>query len=277
MTDPKKALGSVRTTPALDTALAPPQAANEHTATVPESVDPRPSVFEALAGVVRDLPAIGKGETHAQGFAYRGIEGIMKVARTVLGEHGIIVAPSVRDRQVETILVGQRQSPWRLVTIEVRFRFYGPRGDWLDAVTVGEGFDPGDKAASKAHTMAFKTALIQVLQIADGDDAEATDNPEPVQTPPPPTREEAKARREEEQRVAWAVAASEHGDAHVSAVKALVSCLDEIPEETRAAVKTHFLQMFGPPAQLPPDQLPAASKWVAMTVDAHVPPETSAP
>lgn len=258
---PKKALGAVKKGADAPTEPAPPAEATSEAV----EADPRPTVIEALSSVAAELPAIGKDETHAQGFSYRSIEGIMRTAGSVLQRHGIVVTPNVRHRDVEQIGVG-RDKVWRLVSLEVRFRFYGPRGDYVDAVTVGEGFDPGDKAASKAHTMAYKTALIEVLQIADGDDAERDHHPDaaqggnrqrPQQRPPTPTP------KTPEQIVAELTA--EHGAEHASGVQALVRSLNEdFPEETRDTIKREFTDEFQcNPWRITPDDLGRASMWIA--------------
>lgn len=139
----------------------------------PPATPPAVSVHQALAAAVAAMPAIPKADHNkAQDFNYRGIERIMAAAHRVLAAHGILTIPTVRDRSVETILVGKNQTPWRLVTLTVEWAIIGPQGDVLTPapVTVGEGFDGGDKAASKAATMAFKTMLLPTLQIADGYD-----------------------------------------------------------------------------------------------------------
>jgi hypothetical protein len=58
------------------------------------------------------------------------------------------------------------------VTLTVTFRFYGPAGDYIDASATGEASDAGDKAMPKAHSVAFRTMLLQALCIP-------TDEPDP--------------------------------------------------------------------------------------------------
>jgi len=50
--------------------------------------------------------------------------------------------------------------------------WYGPEGDQLSSVAAGEAFDSGDKATAKAHSVAFRTALLQTLCLP-------TDEPDP--------------------------------------------------------------------------------------------------
>lgn len=258
----QKALGAVKKAAAApDAAPEAPSAGDEALAPAPEPVDLRPTVTQALSAVAADLPSIGKDQTHAQGFAYRGIEHIMRSAGTILQRHGVVVTPNVRHRDVEMLQVGSNKV-WRLVSLEVRFRFYGPRGDYVDAVTVGEGFDPGDKAASKAHTMAYKTALIEVLQIAEGDDAEADEHPEPRRQQRPQAPQEAPVQPKPREQIIAEVR-EEYGAEHASGVTAVVDGLNEVEEEVRATVKAEFVEQYGNPWRLTPDQLGPASIWLA--------------
>lgn len=128
-------------------------------------------IISRLAQVAHDLGPIGKDDRNeSQGFAYRGIETVLAKAGPLLAAHGVVPAPKVTSRDVEVILVGKFEKPWRLVSLTVDYTFHSPDGTSLTATTVGEGFDPGDKAANKAMSAAYKYALMQVLMIAGGHD-----------------------------------------------------------------------------------------------------------
>jgi hypothetical protein len=88
----------------------------------------------------------------------------------------------------------------RLCTMKVAFVFWGPTGDSVEAVTVGEATDTGDKAPNKAHSAALKVALCQLLLIPfdsqDPDDQrqefapsarEERPRPQPAEPPAPET------------------------------------------------------------------------------------------
>jgi hypothetical protein len=100
---------------------------------------------------------------------------------------GVVCLPMVEDIRMEPMpLSGGKQATRVLVT--VRYRFHGPAGDHLDAVSVGEAFDMGDKATAKAMSVAYRTCLLQALTIP-------TDDPDPDEhtyeqaapAPPPPS------------------------------------------------------------------------------------------
>lgn len=143
----------------------------------------------ALAQAAAAVGAIPKDDMNQdQGFKYRGIERILAAVGPALHRAGVVVMPKVIDVHREEMLRGQNRNVWRLVSLTVEYTFTGPAGDQLHAVVVGEGLDNGDKAVSKAMTMAYKVALLQALQIADADtDADATSPPEQFEPPPQPT------------------------------------------------------------------------------------------
>jgi hypothetical protein len=53
--------------------------------------------------------------------------------------------------------------------VEVTYTFYGPEGDSFTAKVPGEAMDVGDKATSKAMSVAYRTVLIQALNLPTGD------------------------------------------------------------------------------------------------------------
>ncbi len=67
------------------------------------------------------------------------------------------------------------------VNLHVLYRFYGAKGDYIEASTWGEGTDMGDKATNKAMTMAFKNVLNQAFAISSAEFKDADgETPESV-------------------------------------------------------------------------------------------------
>lgn len=153
---------------------------------------PAGNVIEALARVMRDLPAIGKGgraDPKQGGYAYRGIEQVTAAAQPLLAKHGVIFTPHrVVDRQTVDIVVNGK--PWTDEKMTVLWRVYGPGGreDFIEIETPAIGRDNSDKGANKCMTQAFKYALIPTLCISDSKDdgdqasheADSLPAPEPV-------------------------------------------------------------------------------------------------
>lgn len=125
----------------------------------------KPTVYEALSKVMADVQAVGKGDRNReQGYDFRGIDAVVNAVGPKLREHGVLVVPELLEstwRDVRT----SRDKPARECTVKVRYRFYGPAGDFVEAVTPGESMDFGDKGAAKAMSVAFRIALLQALCI----------------------------------------------------------------------------------------------------------------
>lgn len=130
----------------------------------------QPTIHRALADVMRSVKAVGKdGVNKAQGFNFRGIDGVLNVVGPALRTHGVIALPVVEDVTYNTVEVGKNRTLMREVTMRVRYTFIGPDGGTLDAVVVAESMDSGDKATAKAMSVAFRSALLQVLAIPTHD------------------------------------------------------------------------------------------------------------
>lgn len=136
--------------------------------------EPPRNVVEALIRVVRDLPAIGKGERMqgpTGGYAYRGIEAMTAAAQPLFGKHGVLVCPRVLESTVTPIEKGGK--PWvhREMKVEYVLRGPGEPEDWvLIGPFVAEADDNSDKSANKCMTQAYKQMLLQVLCISDRKD-----------------------------------------------------------------------------------------------------------
>lgn len=151
--------------------------------------DLKPTVVEALSAVMGDVLAVGKDAHNVQaGYAARSIDGVLNAVAPALRKHNVVVTPNVIDAHYQVVPVGRNGTPMRECTLKVRFVFYGPNGDTVEAITMGEALDSGDKATSKAHSMAFKTCLLQALAIpTDEPDPDETSYERAAEPPPPPS------------------------------------------------------------------------------------------
>jgi hypothetical protein len=131
------------------------------------------TIVEALSAVMADVQAVGKTGTNAQqGYDFRGVDAVVNAVGPALRTHGVIVLPELLESNYATVEVGSKRTLMRECTIRVRYRFVGPAGDDLECTVGGESLDSGDKATAKAHSVAFRTALLQALCIP-------TDEPDP--------------------------------------------------------------------------------------------------
>ena len=125
-----------------------------------------PTIQAALAAVMADVTHVGKdGQNTAQGYAFRGIDGVLNAVGPAFRRHGVIALPHVEQSEHQLVEVGKNRTPMRQATVVVRYVFHGPQGDSLDCVVAAEAMDSGDKATSKAMSVAHRTALIQALAL----------------------------------------------------------------------------------------------------------------
>lgn len=129
-------------------------------------IDDVPSIQVALNKVKSDIGAVGKAErNNAQGFNFRGIDAVVNAAAPHLNAHGVITVPEVLETTYETVEIGQKRTAMGHVVLKVRYHFYGPAGDCISATVASESMDSGDKAMAKAMSVAYRIALLQVLNL----------------------------------------------------------------------------------------------------------------
>lgn len=135
-----------------------------------------PTIHQALASVKKAIGAVGKSEKNQQqGFSYRGIDAVLNAVSGPLADNGVTVYPVLQDYTYGSVEIGRNKTVMAHVIVKVKYVFVGPAGDQLDAYVAAESFDSGDKAMTKAFSVALRTALIQTLSLP-------TDEPDPDAT-----------------------------------------------------------------------------------------------
>lgn len=124
-----------------------------------------PKIHTALMEIMKECPAIGKGERNQQqGFMFRGIDTIYAELHNLFVKHGVISLPIAEETKTE-----ERQtktgSCLRFTVTKVTYRFMADDGSSVDCTMIGEGMDSGDKSASKSVAIAHKYALLQTFLI----------------------------------------------------------------------------------------------------------------
>jgi hypothetical protein len=132
-----------------------------------------PTIFHLLADAKKEIGAVGKNDTNQiQKFKFRGIDAVVNAVAPVFNQLGVITVPEVLEHEYETVVIGAKQTQMGHVRLIVKYHFYGPDGDFVTATVASESMDSGDKATPKAMSVAFRTALLQVLNLP-------TDEPDP--------------------------------------------------------------------------------------------------
>ena len=148
------------------------------------------NIYEAITKCMEEIGAVGKNDVNTtQGFKYRGIDAVMNAINPALVKNHVFIVPEVLDQQRQ-----ERTTNKGAVLIysicRIKYTFYAEDGSFIEAVTVGEGMDSGDKATNKAMAIAFKYACFQVFCIPTKEmkdpDEETPDPVKPQFTPATP-------------------------------------------------------------------------------------------
>jgi hypothetical protein len=134
--------------------------------------DPLPTVEQAWSAVMADVQSVGKKERNEQQrFLFRGIDTVMNAVGPVLREHRVIVYPTAEDIRVSEYVTKSGTHMFSAI-VKMAYTVRGPAGDSFTGGAYGEASDAGDKAVSKAQSVAYRVFLLQGLTIP-------TDEPEP--------------------------------------------------------------------------------------------------
>lgn len=130
-----------------------------------EPTTPAPTVVEVMLAVMRSVTSIGKSDFNDfHKFNFRGIDTVLDKVGPAFREHGVLTLPELLTLNAETVK-SSKDKPMRLTTVTVKYTFVGPAGDRVAVTVPGEAWDSEDKGSSKAMSVAYRTALIQVLSI----------------------------------------------------------------------------------------------------------------
>lgn len=135
----------------------------------------RADIYSSLTAVMGDVQNIAKGQRVTEGparFNFRGVDDVVNAVGPVLRKYNVVIVPhevvSVEHERYQT----RSGAPMDGVTIVIRWRFYAEDGSFIEASSAGQSADSGDKAIPKAHSVAYRTVLLQALCIP-------TDEPDP--------------------------------------------------------------------------------------------------
>jgi len=127
-------------------------------------------IAQALAEVMKAVGSIAKKDKNtSQGFNFRGIDSVVNAVSPALQKFGVLVMPTVLDYEYSTVEVGRNRTAMGHVKVKVTYTFIGTAGDTICATVVAEAMDAGDKATTKAMSVAFRTALLQALCLPTDD------------------------------------------------------------------------------------------------------------
>lgn len=123
------------------------------------------NIYVAINEVMKEIGAVGKNQKNEQQkFMYRGIDAVMNAINPALVNNKVFIVPEILEQTREE---RQTKSGGALIysVCKIKFTFYAEDGSHIEAITIGEGMDSGDKATNKAMSIAFKYACFQVFCI----------------------------------------------------------------------------------------------------------------
>jgi hypothetical protein len=157
----------------------------------------------ALVETMRGVGPVAKNDyNESQRFSFRGIDAVLNVVGPQLREHGVLVIPEVLE-YTHTLRETRHGGTVNHYVVKVCYHFVSPAapitaggqvvnpgGNTVQSVTVfGEAMDAGDKGISKAMSVAYRIALLQMFAIPTGDrdpDSDSHELSEQQQSPENP-------------------------------------------------------------------------------------------
>jgi len=124
------------------------------------------------------VQAVGKDQRVTEGpvrFNFRGVDAVVQAVGPALRKHGVVFTPSHVVSVEHERYTTAKGSLMDGVTVIVDYTIHGPAGDTIAVAAAGQAADSGDKAVSKAMSVAYRTAILQALCIP-------TDEPDPDTT-----------------------------------------------------------------------------------------------
>jgi len=122
-------------------------------------------IYEKIPLVMKEIGVIEKTEKNKeQNYSFRGIDNLYNAINQVLARHGVFCVPTAGEMTREE-RKSSRGNTLLYTILRMKYTFYATDGSSLDAHTVGEAMDSGDKSCNKAMSAAQKYAFLQVFCI----------------------------------------------------------------------------------------------------------------
>lgn len=122
------------------------------------------TIVQRILDIAREVGVLQPEKSGGVPFAFRGIDAVVAKLTPLMNKHGVFVVP-VKTQQ----LLEQRDVGNKVVTkadLSVTYRFYGQRGDYIDAEVAGQADDFADRSTAQAMSVAFRILLLQTFHIA---------------------------------------------------------------------------------------------------------------
>lgn len=123
------------------------------------------NIYQSITKIMEEVPSIGKNQKNkTQNFMYRGIDDVMNALQPLLAKYKVFIVPEILEQTREERTT-KNGSGLIYSICKIKYKFYAEDCSSIEAITIGEGMDSGDKATNKAMAIAMKYALFQVFCI----------------------------------------------------------------------------------------------------------------
>lgn len=140
------------------------------------------AILDAMRAIAKTgIAKLKKADLGGARVNYRGIDDAMNEMSGILIRCGITVTPRYSDVQITERIKGDQKDAKaiRFALVKGHFTFAAADKSSVKCEVYGEAMDSGDKALTKAQSVAFRTALFQQFVVptmaidpeADGDDS----------------------------------------------------------------------------------------------------------
>jgi hypothetical protein len=201
-------------------------------------------IHAAVIGVMKDIASTGiakRMRNQQQGYNFRGIEDAMNELSPLLIKHGIIVTSRYSEISITERAKGDPKEGkgTRFCTLTGAFSFAASDGSSVVNECYGEAMDSGDKAVTKAQSVAFRTALFQQFVVPtvamdpeSGDDDQGDEAQALVDKW---LKEVEDAKSEKDVRAVWAKATPELREAGPASFKEVKKAVESKVADFKAA------------------------------------------
>ena len=122
-------------------------------------------IYGAICDIMGDIGSIGKDKSNTQqGYKFRGVDDVYNALQPVLVKHRVFPVPIIIEERRED-RTSSKGNALIYTILKMKYRLYADDGSFVEAETIGEGMDSGDKSANKAMSVAYKYAMFQLLCI----------------------------------------------------------------------------------------------------------------
>lgn len=149
------------------------------------------NIIQRIVAIKQAVGPVKKQERNSQqGWNFRGVDAVVNAVEDHMSENGVVIYPSKTVTQ-KTTMTTNKGSQVNVSLVTVDYTFTDGTSSIVAQVSA-ESFDSGDKATTKAMSVAYRIVLLQTLTLPTDDRDPDHDiyDAQPQQRPAPATQEQ---------------------------------------------------------------------------------------